>query len=91
MAQDIWFIGPKTKITGTARAIRISGNPSLVLDLGDDTREVVITLTKLMKAVNKILVEEGVTPPPKDFGSQVAIRSGLPRSLAARIDAIENR
>lgn len=28
---------------------------------------------------------------PADFGSQVAIRSGLPKDLAARIDAIENR
>ena len=26
---------------------------------------------------------------PRDFGSQIATRGGLPRDLAARIDAIE--
>lgn len=30
-------------------------------------------------------------PPPRDFGTQVVMRGGLPKDLAARIDAIEGR
>lgn len=41
----------------------------------------------IREAISKAMNDE----PPRDFGSQVVQRGGLPKDLAARIDAIEAR